>query len=344
MLFGCSWYEGAVTAGYSSDEVDDAVQASIVAAGWLLPGATRLKSDEADVRAKSNETAANSGATAPGTAIMYGVSHANSLVTIDLLSGKFHELTPPNPAIVEQQEISAIDRKLQRYYTLGLNHSTFQVTLFVWALDGHSLQGIPLPLQRLPILGAGEAIDVDPNDSSIIVMGHDPKRGHHSIFTVDPRTFSLTFVADVGGDARADVLVSTTAYDSHARTVYVKLAYYDTKARGEEVKFVAVSLSTGRVITLDWRHLAMDTISYDITTKRIYGTIVTRPAPTKRIRSLAYFDTGSLSSPPTVVATLEFADLVGELHAFDGHTRTLYLLLLTDYCTYKYVSCAQWVT
>ena len=34
MLFGCSWYEGAVTAGYSSDEVDDAVQASIVAAGY----------------------------------------------------------------------------------------------------------------------------------------------------------------------------------------------------------------------------------------------------------------------------------------------------------------------
>ena len=29
-----TWFEGAVTSGYSSDEVDDAVQASIVAAGW----------------------------------------------------------------------------------------------------------------------------------------------------------------------------------------------------------------------------------------------------------------------------------------------------------------------
>ena len=51
-----------------------------------------------------------------------------------------------------------------------------------------------------PFVGIGEAIDVDPTDGTIIVMGHDSSRGgHHAVRA----QFSARFMAQIWRTASA---------------------------------------------------------------------------------------------------------------------------------------------
>lgn len=90
-----------------------------------------------------------------------------------------------------------------------------------------------------------------PEDGTIVLMGHDPKRsGVHSIYTCDPTTFGLTYVATIGGDMKTDLLGAAFAYDHDAKDVYVSYAGEDAKGFPYS-KFVAVSLVTKQVQPLN---------------------------------------------------------------------------------------------
>ena len=111
---------------------------------------------------------------------MYGVSMKSSLVTIDMTSGKMTELGTEHSEELEAQELSAIDAKRGRYYTMGVDttNQTNTVVMVVWNLaDGKISKKVALPFAGEPFVGIGEAIDVDPTDGTIIVMGHDSSRG-----------------------------------------------------------------------------------------------------------------------------------------------------------------------
>ena len=137
------------------------------------------------------------------TGTIYGVSMSSSLVSIDLTSGKMTALGVSAPEELYAQELSAIDAKRGRYYTMGVDttNQTNTVVMVVWNLaDGKISKKVALPFAGEPFVGIGEAIDVDPTDGTIIVMGHDSSRGgHHAVRA----QFSARFMAQIWRTASA---------------------------------------------------------------------------------------------------------------------------------------------
>ena len=106
-----------------------------------------------------------------GAGVMWGVSQKSSLVTIDMATGIMSDVTKPHPLQLESQELSAIDTKNRRYYTMGASKMTSAVELYVWSLDpGHAVQTVPLPFTSSAFVGVGEALLVDPADGTIFCM------------------------------------------------------------------------------------------------------------------------------------------------------------------------------
>ena len=94
---------------------------------------------------------------------MYGVSMKSSLVTIDMTSGKMTELGTEHSEELEAQELSAIDAKRGRYYTMGVDttNQTNTVVMVFWNLaDGKISKKVALPFAGEPFVGIGEAIDL----------------------------------------------------------------------------------------------------------------------------------------------------------------------------------------
>ena len=184
-----------------------------------------------------------------------------------------------------------IDSSRGRYYTAGVNATTHKVNLCVWSLKGgYKVACRDLPFESSVFVGTGQALNVDPTDGTIIVMGHDPTRGgHHAIYTLDPDTFKPTFVADIGGDMHFDMLGASTTYDHDEKTVYVITSYNGTNpsslkanvkgppppAPKINISFSAIELTTGKVTNLT-KDLIMGGFVYDSKTKRVYGTHVTQ--------------------------------------------------------------------
>jgi hypothetical protein len=202
-------------------------------------------------------------------------------------------------------------------------------------------------------------------------MGHDPAHSyHHAIYTADPETFKLTYVADVGGDMHVDMLGGSTTYDCDSKQVYVAIAYNNSTPR-PAIKMVAVSLTTGAIVKMD-PGLMLAGMAYDSQSKRVYGTRVAsaetgeavspwvgaalsrgptgvRARSTLRAgatyhRFLAYFDATNLSAPVVTVKQYNLTGAVGDLHTLDRTNRVHYSLLLgnpppekpwtqTDYCS-----------
>lgn len=104
--------------------------------------------------------------------VMWGVSKESALVTIDMTTGIMSNVTKDHPLQLEAQELSAIDTKNKRYYTVGASKTTGAVQLYVWSLldSSHHLQTVSLPFKSSMFVGMGEAILVDPGDGTIFVM------------------------------------------------------------------------------------------------------------------------------------------------------------------------------
>ena len=306
---------------------------------------------------------------------LWGVTQDSTLVSIDMKSGAFTKLGPTYQHELEAQEESAIDSKRGRYYTAGLNASDPQkpqVNLCVWDLkSGAIVDHVPLPFESSVFVGVGEALDVDPNDGTIIVMGHDQKRGgHHAVYTMDPDSFKPTFVADLGGDMHSDLLGGSTAYDSDARVAYVMTAVTDATTGQPKIEFTAVDLATGGTTSLP-DAVQMAGFAYDSKTKRVYGTTVldssgaatawsveprTRRLVPKKAgangikRQLAYFSTASRDKLTLVGEPMSLVMGIGDLHVVDLEARVHYSLLMgtinastfqpTTFCKDKGEMCA----
>ena len=306
---------------------------------------------------------------ASASGAMWGVSSDSSLISIDMVNGKFSAKTKSYPDILEAQELSAIDTKRSVYYTMGVNQTSNAVELFAWSIgSGYHIKSVKLPFVSSALVGLGQALNVDPEEGTIIVMGHDPTHaGHHAIYKVDPTTFNTTFVADVGGDMHSDLLGCSTGYDYTEKVAYVSIAYNDSSPK-PAVKFAAVSITTGKVDVLD-KSLMMAGLAFDGQTNRVYGTSVTvaatgeavspwvngvvayrgrRGADGRRHGTMPSYDgtgvirgggtngyTRSLAyfatkSPTslTTVAPLALTGAVGDLHTLDVSARVHYTLLL----------------
>ena len=206
---------------------------------------------------------------------MYGIDYNLSLVSIDLESGTMAEISAAQPEELMSQELSAIDVKRSRYYTVGVNKTGNRVNLVAWSLDsGHQVRQVELPFFVSSVfVGMGEALDVDPTDGTVIVMGHDASRGgSHCVHAADAASLEFKFVADIGGDMHTDLLSASTAYDHDARVAYVAIAYNDSSPHAA-VRFAAVSLDSGAVANVS-TSLIMSGLAYDGHTKRLYGTVV----------------------------------------------------------------------
>lgn len=296
--------------------------------------------------------------------IMYGISMTSALVTIDLKSGAMKEVTREHPSELEAQELSAIDSKRSKYYTMGVNKTTGDVDLCIWSLTtGFKEQTIKLPFKSSPLVGVGEALDVDPVDGTIILMGHDPSRDeHHCVYKVDPINFNLTFVADLFGDITVDVLGGSTSYDYDNKVWYGMTAVNTNTSAPKpvpEVLFQAVAIETGKVTNLS-KSISMAGLAYDSQTRRMYGTIVMQtdtglPLPPSSAavsirprkaaarehatavtamvpanaftRSLAYFETDKRDKLVAIKA-LSLCGAVGDIHTLDTSKRIHYSLLM----------------
>ncbi len=298
---------------------------------------------------------------------MYGLSQESALVSIDTSTGLMSELTPEHPEELEAQELSAIDSNRQRYYSMGVNRTGDVVNLCVWSLkSGHREQQIPVPFTSSLFVGVGEALAVDPVDGTIVLVGHDPTHdGHHTVYKMDPESFAMTFVADLGGDMHTDLLGGSTAYDHDQKVLYVPSAFNDSTPQ-PAIKYSAVHLTSGTVESVDLSLLMAGT-AYDSQTKRVFGTKVysaegepllpsaavvprerwapsgrrTLGAPRAAARTLSYFETATREHLVSVAA-LPLLTAVGDVHAVDRAARVHYTLLLgepegkpflpTDYC------------
>ena len=121
---------------------------------------------------------------------MFGLSQKSALVKIDTKTGKMTEVTKEHLTELDAQELSAIDSKRGKYYSMGVNSTTGNVNLCVWSLtSGYKEQTIKLPF-LLPFVGVGEALDVDPVDGTIILMGHDPRAATSTASTQPTRSTS----------------------------------------------------------------------------------------------------------------------------------------------------------
>jgi len=302
---------------------------------------------------------------APLASEMFGLSSHSALVSINTTDGMMTELTSEHPEELEAQELSAIDSIRQRYYSVGLNYTTGIVNLCVWSLTtGYREQQVALPFASVAFVGVGEAIAVSPVDGTIILMGHDPSRGgHHCVYTAEPESFKLTFVADVGGDMHTDLLGGSTVFDHDAEIFYAPIAFNDTTTGKPKIKYVAVNVESGEVIELD-DNMLMAGCSYDSATRRVYGTTVHEsatgkvipqlhasaapqpPSATKRRatsiadrvhtrwgasykRLLSYFETATREKIIDV-APLPLTGAVGDVHAIDTSRRIHYTLLMGD--------------
>ena len=212
--------------------------------------------------------------------VMYGLSMKSAMVTIDVETGKMMEVTKEHPKELEAQELSAIDSKRLKYYSMGVNATTGEVNLCVWSLStGYKEQSITLPFKSSPLVGVGEALDVDPVDGTIILMGHQPSRGnHHCVYTADPVNFKLAFVADLYGEITLDVMGGSTGYDHDKKVWYGVTAVNANSSAPKPVPkilFQAVELETGQVTNLS-SSLMMAGLAYDSQTHRMYGTAVSQ--------------------------------------------------------------------
>ena len=121
------------------------------------------------LQAAASDTGTMSENSATGT--MWGVSQKSALVTISMSTGIMTKETADNPSKLESQELSAIDVKNKRYYTMGASSTTGKCELYVWSLGpGHHITTVPLPFQPSMFVGLGQAILVDPAEGTIIVM------------------------------------------------------------------------------------------------------------------------------------------------------------------------------
>jgi hypothetical protein len=251
--------------------------------------------------------------------------------------------------MLEAQDVSAIDPNRSRVYTLSTDPQNTNVSLTIFELTpGYKMRMVPLPMM-VPSLtpGLGQGVAVSPIDGTIILMGHDATRsGHHSIYTCDPATFALTFLADIGGTLNSDLLGAAFAYDHDARELYVSRAYNDSGY--PSTKFDAVSLATGHIAPLN-TSLQMAGLVYDSQTRRMYGTHA-KPGSKGAVRMLAYFET-STRDALTHVASLPLNVGIGNIHAFDRRARVHYTLLAgnppkcpkyvhTDFCADHGEPCA----
>lgn len=227
--------------------------------------------------------------------------------------------------MLEMQDLCAIDSNRSRYYTMGVDVHNKNVSLrvFSFAAD-YTMKIVPLPeIMPSQTPGLGEGVTVNPTDGTIILMGHDAARaGHHSIFTLDPTTFALTFVADLGGDLTNDLLGAAFTYDHDADDLYVSLAYNNSGLPAS--KLLAVSLKDGTVQIIP-RSLRMDGMAYDSQTRRIYGTHVGPHGNVKNLM-LAYFNTAKRDAL-SFVASFPMYVGIGNIHTFDRTNRVLYTLL-----------------
>lgn len=189
-------------------------------------------------------------------------------------------------------------------------------------------------------------------------MGHDAKLGHHVIYTADPDSFELKFIADIGGDMHVDMLGTSSAYDCDSKQVYVSIAYNNSTPR-PAIKMVAVSIASGAVVQMR-SELTMAGMVYDSKSKRVYGTRVESvetgaevspwmgavlvrgtkgitPRSTIELgatlfhRFLSYFDATNLQNASLVdVAQYHLTAGVGDLHTLDRVNRVHYTLMLDN--------------
>ena len=149
---------------------------------------------------------------------MFGLSQKSALVKIDTKTGKMTEVTKEHPTELDAQELSAIDSKRGKYYSMGVNSTTGNVNLCVWSLtSGYKEQTIKLPFKSSPFVGVGEALDVD-LDGTIIPWGMIPSVATSTASTPDPVNFKLTAVADLGGTMTTDLL-GAAARPNHDKKV-----------------------------------------------------------------------------------------------------------------------------
>ena len=299
--------------------------------------------------------------TSASAGVLYGTSPRAALLSINLTDGLMTNLTVEHPNVLQAQGLSAIDTRLSRLYTVGVDKQSLSVILIVYGLStGNRVRTVVLPFESTAIVGLGEAIEVDPLDGTLVLMGHDPTRGgHHAVYTADPQTFALSFVADLGGDNRTDLFFTSSAYDHDAKMYYVGVAFNSSITHKPTSRFDAVHIPTGQVEQVNTT-LMMSSLVYDSPTKRIYGTHVQRsrngaqrggpkweglPPWEARVaapymsapmasedaaqyrRSLAFFDTARRTAI-TDVAPLELTTQVGQMHAFDRAMRVHYPILL----------------
>ena len=310
---------------------------------------------------------------ASSTPSMYGVSMKSSLVTIDMTSGKMTELGTEHSEELEAQELSAIDAKRGRYYTMGVDttNQTNTVVMVVWNLaDGKISKKVALPFAGEPFVGIGEAIDVDPTDGTIIVMGTTAARSGHPRCTRSTRPRTADLVADLGGSMKADGMGTTTTYDYDEKVVYLVTAVMNNSATppAPYFKHSAVSIKDGSVDDLPTPHHAGRGVRLE--DERVYGTAVaagpggggawaarvdprTKRAPLgggKAERRLSYFETSTRDKLVSVGDKYSLTMSIGDLHAFDASRRVHYTLLMdnvnatpyrpTDYCKAHGAPCA----
>jgi hypothetical protein len=258
---------------------------------------------------------------------------------------------------------------------MGRNQTTNVVNLFVWSLaTGRKEQSVELPFKASEFVGSGLALEVDPNDGTIIVMGHESTgSGQHALYTADPVHFKPTFVASLGGSLSADLLGAPSAYDYDERVVYVQTCPFcnDTVC---PIVFAAVELGTGKVSNLTAPAISGDTLQglvYDSRTKRVYGSIVndasgrsvavTQRSPRARsqrvrgalgvdlVRTLVYFETAK-RDVLVPVRNFSLSILSADNVALDSASRIFYSLfggedhetpyVPTDYCARSSEACA----
>ena len=254
----------------------------------------------------------------------------------DLFGTLLHEIKEaplPNSAAAD------ISRGL--FYSLSIDSAANTPSLLVLSIsNGTLLRRVALPFFKLPpapfsFMGGGQAIEVDPIDGTVLLLGPDKDQpfganATRTVYTLDPANdYKATFITHaLSGDGHGIVDTAggqESAYDYDAKTLYIGFDVEKTKGHLTPT-LLAISLRDPRepVVRLEGEYGNMQGLVYDHRSKRVYGTGVG-----DKIRYLESFDSIKPDgvTRPEGGGTLNLYLSLNGVTAFDATQSLMYTLL-----------------
>eukprot|EP00049_Salpingoeca_infusionum_P017552 m.353416 g.353416 ORF g.353416 m.353416 type:complete len:326 (-) comp16763_c0_seq1:374-1351(-) len=198
---------------------------------------------------------------------LYGMSAEVGLVSIDIDTGATTPIAQNIPKEGQAQNLAALDTERGIYYIIGYNFTTSAVNLLgLNVADGSVAVDMALPFVSSAFIGVGEAVDIDPTNGELFIVGLKSDNKHH-LYRINPRTGSMKYLAECG---YINVLGGAHAYDMSANIVWLQ---YGLNSSGDvTIDLFGFDATTGELKhTIPQADPVLSTLDFDLYNNQVVG-------------------------------------------------------------------------